>query len=342
MRLGLHAGGADRHASAATRAWSCAARPRSRPQVLEAAPNLKVVGRAGVGVDNIDVEAATRRGIVVVNAPEAITVATAEHTIGLMLALARHIPEAHTRWHGGWERSKFVGVELRGKTLGLFGLGRIGSEVARRAPRRWRCASSRYDPFHAAGALPDASASSSRQGRSAGAERLHHACTRPDRPATATSSATPSSQAGKPDVRIINVARGEPHGRGRAAARARERQGRGRRLDVFEKEPPPTGHAASQAPQGHRDAAPRRLRPPRRRSAWRRRGGAGAGGAAGRAGDVRRELAVYRRRDVQGASRPTCRRRRRQPRWLPSWSTGQLGASRSSTWASWPTSMSRR
>lgn len=103
-------------------------------EVLEAARNLKVIGRAGVGVDNIDVEAATRAGVVVANAPEAITVATAEHTIGLMLALARHIPSAHQSLSGGaWEPSRFLGVELRGKTLGLFGLGRIGSEVARRA-----------------------------------------------------------------------------------------------------------------------------------------------------------------------------------------------------------------
>ncbi len=103
-------------------------------EVIEAGKNLKVIGRAGVGVDNIDVDAATRHGVVVANAPEAITVATAEHTIGLMLALARHIPPAyHSLSHGAWEPSKFVGVELRGKTLGLFGLGRIGSEVARRA-----------------------------------------------------------------------------------------------------------------------------------------------------------------------------------------------------------------
>ncbi|HXH20571.1 MAG TPA: phosphoglycerate dehydrogenase [Dehalococcoidia bacterium] len=102
--------------------------------VIAAGVNLKVIGRAGVGVDNIDVEAATRHGVVVANAPEAITVATAEHTIGLMLALARHIPDAHQALREGrWEPSKFVGVELRGKTLGIFGLGRIGSEVARRA-----------------------------------------------------------------------------------------------------------------------------------------------------------------------------------------------------------------
>ncbi len=102
--------------------------------VIEAGSDLQVVGRAGVGVDNIDVEAATQHGVVVVNAPAAITVATAEHTVGMMLALARHIPAAQASLKGGaWERSKFVGVELRGKTLGIIGLGRIGAEVARRA-----------------------------------------------------------------------------------------------------------------------------------------------------------------------------------------------------------------
>jgi D-3-phosphoglycerate dehydrogenase len=116
-------------------------------EVLAAAKNLVVVGRAGVGVDNIDVDAATTRGIVVVNAPAAITIATAEHTLGMMLALARHIPVAHASLTGGkWERSKFVGVELRGKTLGVCGLGRIGAEVARRA-RAFEMRVIGYDPF---------------------------------------------------------------------------------------------------------------------------------------------------------------------------------------------------
>lgn len=102
--------------------------------VLAAASKLQVVGRAGVGVDNIDVAAATQRGVVVVYAPEGNTISAAEHTIALMMALARHIPAAHgSLSQGKWERSKFVGVEVRGKTLGLFGLGRVGSEVARRA-----------------------------------------------------------------------------------------------------------------------------------------------------------------------------------------------------------------
>lgn len=116
-------------------------------EVLRAGRELIVVGRAGIGVDNIDVDAATERGIVVVNAPAAITIATAEHTLGLMLALARHIPEAHGSLKSGkWERSKFVGVELRGKTLGVAGLGRIGAEVARRA-RAFDMRVIGYDPF---------------------------------------------------------------------------------------------------------------------------------------------------------------------------------------------------
>src|SRR5947199_409183 len=89
---------------------------------------------AGVGVDNIDVAAATRRGIIVMNTPGGNTVSTAEHTITMMMALARHIPFANASLQGGqWDRGKFVGVQLAGKTLGIAGLGRVGREVARRA-----------------------------------------------------------------------------------------------------------------------------------------------------------------------------------------------------------------
>ncbi len=107
---------------------------RVTARVLEAAPRLVVVGRAGIGVDNIDVEAATARGVYVVNAPLGNVVAAAEHTFALALALLRRIAEADRSVRAGeWTRSKFVGRELRGKTLGLVGLGRVGSEVARRA-----------------------------------------------------------------------------------------------------------------------------------------------------------------------------------------------------------------
>jgi D-3-phosphoglycerate dehydrogenase len=103
-------------------------------ELIERADRLKVIGRAGVGVDNVDVEAATRRGIVVANAPESTVTSAAEHTIGLLVALARNIPQAHAALkQGRWERSAWGGVELEGKTLGVLGFGRIGQQVARRA-----------------------------------------------------------------------------------------------------------------------------------------------------------------------------------------------------------------
>lgn len=104
------------------------------PQVIERGCKLQVIGRAGVGVDNIDIDAATRCGIIVVNAPAANTISTAEHTIAMMMALARHIPQAHALLKAGqWQRQKFMGTEVRGKTLGIMGLGKVGTEVARRA-----------------------------------------------------------------------------------------------------------------------------------------------------------------------------------------------------------------
>jgi D-3-phosphoglycerate dehydrogenase len=103
-------------------------------QVLEAGTSLKVVGRAGVGVDNIDVEAATERGIIVINAPEGNTISAAEHAIAMMTSLARNIPGASASMkQGEWKRNKFMGVELYKKTLGVVGMGRIGSEVIKRA-----------------------------------------------------------------------------------------------------------------------------------------------------------------------------------------------------------------
>ena len=103
-------------------------------EVIAAAKNLKIIGRAGVGVDNIDVAAATARGIIVINSPGGNTIAATEHTMAMMLAMSRNIPIANeTMQQGEWNRKKYVGVELRGKTLGVIGMGRIGSGVAKRA-----------------------------------------------------------------------------------------------------------------------------------------------------------------------------------------------------------------
>jgi D-3-phosphoglycerate dehydrogenase / 2-oxoglutarate reductase len=116
-------------------------------RVMEAGKNLKVVGRAGVGVDNIDLEAATKRGIVVVNAPDGNTIATCELTFGHILGLSRMIPQAYKKTVGGeWDRKTFVGVELRNKVLGIIGMGRIGSEVAKRA-KAFGMEVLGYDPF---------------------------------------------------------------------------------------------------------------------------------------------------------------------------------------------------
>jgi len=115
--------------------------------VIEAAKKLKIIGRAGVGIDNIDVDTATQKGIVVVNAPGGNTVSTAELTLGMILAAARRIPQAcKSVKEGKWERKKFVGMELRGKTLGIIGLGRVGYEVAKRA-RALEMNILAYDPY---------------------------------------------------------------------------------------------------------------------------------------------------------------------------------------------------
>ena len=127
--------------------WPCARRPRSPREVLAAAKHLKVVGRAGIGVDNIDVAAATQRGIVVMNTPFGNSITTAEHAIALMFALARQIPAADRSTQAGkWEKSRFMGVELTGKTLGVIGCGNIGSIVADRA-LGLKMKVIAYDPF---------------------------------------------------------------------------------------------------------------------------------------------------------------------------------------------------
>jgi D-3-phosphoglycerate dehydrogenase len=116
-------------------------------EAINVAKKLKIIGRAGVGTDNIDVAAATEKGVVVVNAPEGNTVAAAEHTVAMMMALARNIPQANVALkQGAWEKKKYLGVELRGKTLGVIGMGKIGREVARRG-RGMEMRVLAYDPY---------------------------------------------------------------------------------------------------------------------------------------------------------------------------------------------------
>ncbi len=120
---------------------------KATADIIRAGKKLQVVARAGVGLDNIDVDAATRQGVVVVNAPTGNTIAAAEHTMAMMLSLARHIPQANAKLKSGvWQRSDYMGIELRSKTLGIIGLGNVGSEVARRA-QAFDMKLVGYDPF---------------------------------------------------------------------------------------------------------------------------------------------------------------------------------------------------
>ncbi|MBM4241368.1 MAG: phosphoglycerate dehydrogenase [Euryarchaeota archaeon] len=124
-------------------------------EVIEAADNLKIIARAGVGVDNVDIEAATEKGIMVVNAPESTSITVAEHTMGLILALARKISLAdRSVKEGKWDKSKFMGIELNGKTLGIIGMGRIGSQVVTRA-KAFGMEILVYDPYISKEALAE-------------------------------------------------------------------------------------------------------------------------------------------------------------------------------------------
>src|SRR5438132_13772083 len=127
--------------------WVIRSGTKITADLIDAAKNLKVIGRAGVGFENIDVDAATKRGIVVMNTPGGNNVTTGEHTVSLMMALARHIPQAVSSLKSGkWERNKFVGVELCNKTIGIIGLGNVGRIVAERASGL-RMKVIGYDPF---------------------------------------------------------------------------------------------------------------------------------------------------------------------------------------------------
>jgi D-3-phosphoglycerate dehydrogenase len=198
--------------------------------------NLKVIGRAGVGVDNVDVEAATRQGIVVANAPESNVVSAAEHTVGLLVALARNIPQAHAALvDGRWERSKWGGVELAEKTLGILGFGRIGQQVARRAVGlQMRVVA--YDPFVSAERFRELGVESGTfEGVLERADflTLHLPLNDETRGAVAAKAIARM----KDGVRIVNAARGELVDEAALGDALRSGKVAGAALDVFPEEP---------------------------------------------------------------------------------------------------------
>jgi len=177
-------------------------------EVIDRADNLKVVGRAGVGVDNVDVQAASKKGIIVANAPEANTVAAAEHTVALILALARNIPQAHASLTSGkWERSKLGGTELDGKTLGVLGFGRIGQLVAIRA-RAFGMRVIAFDPFTADSRYREIGAEKAESADDVLAAADFLTLHLPKTPETQGFINKDTLAKTKDGVRIINVARG--------------------------------------------------------------------------------------------------------------------------------------
>jgi D-3-phosphoglycerate dehydrogenase len=205
--------------------------------VIEAGQRLHVIGRAGVGVDNIDIEAATRKGIAVVNAPTGNTISAAEHTIAMMMALARNIPQANESLRRGeWTRSAFTGIEVRNRVLGIIGLGKVGTEVSRRAIGLQMNVLG-YDPFV-----------SQEQANLLGIElsTLDHIFRKSDficlhTPLTESTRGLIGEKelaVMKPTVRILNVARGELIDEDALCKAIDEGRVAGAAIDVFIKEPP--------------------------------------------------------------------------------------------------------
>ncbi|MEB3294627.1 MAG: phosphoglycerate dehydrogenase [Synechococcales bacterium] len=209
---------------------------RVTKEVIEASQQLKIIGRAGVGVDNVDVPAATRKGILVVNSPEGNTIAAAEHTLAMMMAMSRYIPAAHESMKAGkWDRKSFTGVELYKKTLGIVGLGKIGAHVATVASAL-EMQLLAYDPFisvERAEQLGCKLVELDRLLREADYITLHL----PKTPETANLINEAAFAKMKPTVRIINCARGGIIDEAALALAVTSGQIAGAALDVFDKEP---------------------------------------------------------------------------------------------------------
>lgn len=207
------------------------------PELIDQATNLKVIGRAGVGVDNVDIAAATKRGIIVVNAPQSNVVTAAEHTVALMMSLARNIPRANAGMHQGkWERSKLSGVELYGKTLGIIGFGRIGQLVAERAQGLAMDVIA-YDPYVGADRYKELGVEKADDSDAIYAKADFITIHLPKTPETTGWLGAKAFEKVKPGVRILNVARGGLVDEAALKVALDSGQVGGAALDVFENEP---------------------------------------------------------------------------------------------------------
>ncbi len=205
--------------------------------VIDRADRLKVIGRAGIGVDNVDVPAATKRGIIVANAPESNTIAAAEHTIAMMLAQVRNIPQADASLKAGkWERAKFGGVEVYEKTLGILGFGRIGQLVAERA-EAFGMSVLAYDPYVAAERYRDLGAERAESPEDLYARSDVITIHLPKTPETIDYVNADAFARMKDGVRIVNCARGELIDLGALEDAIRSGKVAGASLDVFPGEP---------------------------------------------------------------------------------------------------------
>ncbi len=207
-------------------------------ELIEKATNLKAIGRAGVGVDNVDVPAATKRGIIVANAPESNVVTAAEHTMALLLALARNVPQAHAALsgHGAWERSKWSGVELEGKVLGILGFGRIGQLVAARA-KGFGMRIVAFDPFVSADRYKDLGVEKAESSDGVYAEADFLTLHLPKTPDTEGWLDAEALAKCKDGVKVLNVARGPLINDDDLIAALDSGKVGGAALDVFRSEP---------------------------------------------------------------------------------------------------------
>ena len=208
--------------------------------VLDQAPRLRVIGRAGVGVDNVDLEAATEAGVLVMNTPGGNSISVAEHTLALMLAMARHVPQANASTRAGkWEKKKLMGNELRGKTLGIIGLGSIGREVVKRA-RAFEMRIVAHDPYVTSQIALDLSVELVDLAALYGMSdyiTIHVGVT----PETQGMLGAEAFEQMKNGVRIVNCARGELVDVAALQAAIESGKVAGAAVDVFPSEPPPAG-----------------------------------------------------------------------------------------------------